>query len=188
MRSEISTPLAINPDLHRTLETSFESSMATWWLVWHMTVMINYLYNHCQADPVLKAVCNHLHGAIRESCQISAQAALVAIAAHPCMILHASPFRDCWPLSATLLSIPFVGSSHSDGQFQSSVKEATHSQEKLSEVRWLASAGSRAAQELPVPEPPSSLRNLGLLPLLLPLQPPSHSFRGWRLSCHKVPV
>ncbi len=24
-----------------------------------MTVMINYLYNHCQGDPVLKAVCNH---------------------------------------------------------------------------------------------------------------------------------
>ena len=30
-------------------------------------------------DPVLKAVCNHLHGAIRESRQTSAQAASVAL-------------------------------------------------------------------------------------------------------------
>ncbi len=76
-----------------------------------MTVMINYLYNHCQADPALKAVCNHLHGAIRESCQTSAQAASVAIAAQCRMILDASTFRDCQPLKATLLSTPFVGSS-----------------------------------------------------------------------------
>ncbi len=61
-------PLPINPDLCRALETYFESSMATWRLGWFMAVMINYLYNHYQADPVLKAVCNHLHGAIRESC------------------------------------------------------------------------------------------------------------------------
>ncbi len=72
--------LAINPDLRRALEASFEWSMATWWLGWHtsMTVMINYLYNHCQADPVLKVVCN--------------QAASVAIAAQCCMILDASAF------------------------------------------------------------------------------------------------
>ncbi len=57
-------PLAINLDLHRALETSFESSMASWRLGWHMTVLSNYLYNHCQADPVLKAVCNHLYVAI----------------------------------------------------------------------------------------------------------------------------
>ncbi len=86
-------PLAINPDLRRALEASFESSMATWQLGWHMMVMINYLYDHCQADPVLKAVCNHLHGAIRESRQTSAQAASVAIAAQRRMILNASTFR-----------------------------------------------------------------------------------------------
>ncbi len=57
-------PLDINPDLPRALEASFVSSMATWRLGWHMTVLINYLYNHCQADPVLRAVCYHLHGAI----------------------------------------------------------------------------------------------------------------------------
>ncbi len=34
--------LAINPDLRRALEASFESSLVTWWLGWHMTVMINY--------------------------------------------------------------------------------------------------------------------------------------------------
>ncbi len=85
-------PLAINPDLRTALEMSFESSMATWRLGWHMTVMINYLYNHFQADPVLKAVCNHLHGAIRESCQTSAQGALVAIAAQCRMMLDASTF------------------------------------------------------------------------------------------------
>ncbi len=111
-----------------------------------MTVMINYLYNHCQADPVLKALCNHLHGAIRESRMTSSQAALVAVVAQRRMILNASTFRDCQPLWATLLSTPFVGSSLFGGQFQSSVEEATRSQEKLTQVRQLASSGSQAAQ------------------------------------------
>ncbi len=140
-------PLAIyTPDFCRALEVSYELSMATWRLGWHMTVMINYLYNHCQDDPVLKAVCNHLHGAIRESRMTSSQAASVAIAAQRRMILDASAFRDCRPLRATLLSTPFVGSSLFGGQFQSSVKEATHSQENLTQVRRLASSGSRATQ------------------------------------------
>ena len=82
------------------------------------------------------------------------------IAAQRPMILDASAFRDCQPLRATLLSTPFVGSSLFCGQFQSSVEEAMRSQEKLSQVRHLASAGSRAAQgtsgsrapELPISE------------------------------------
>ncbi len=49
-------PLAINPDLRRALETSFEASVASLQLGWHMPVLINYLYNHCQSDPVLNAV------------------------------------------------------------------------------------------------------------------------------------
>ncbi len=118
-------PLGINPDFRRALEVPLESSMATWRLGWHMTVLINYLYNYCQGGPVLKAVCNHLHRAIRESPLTSAQVASVAIAAQRCMILNASTFRDCKPLRATLLSTPFVGSSLFGGQFQSSVKEAT---------------------------------------------------------------
>ena len=116
-------PLAINPDLRRALGASFESSVVTWQLGWHMMVMISYLYNHCQADPVLKAVCNHLHGAIRESHQTSAQGASVAIAAQRCMILDAPTFRDCRPFRVTLQSTPFVGSSLFGGQFQSSVEE-----------------------------------------------------------------
>ena len=47
-----------------TFAESWKSSMASWRLGWHMTVLISYLYNHCQADLVLKSVCNHLHGAI----------------------------------------------------------------------------------------------------------------------------
>ncbi len=86
-------PLAINSYLRRALETSFEASMAFWQLGWHMAVLINCLYNHCQADPVLKAVCNHLHGAIRESRLTSAQAASVAIAAQRSIILDASAFH-----------------------------------------------------------------------------------------------
>ncbi len=62
------------------------------------------------------------------------------------MILDASAFRVGRPLRAILLSTPFVGSSLFGGQFQSSVEEATHSQEKLSQVRRLASACSRVAQ------------------------------------------
>ncbi len=57
-------PLAINPDLRRALETSFGASVASLQLGWHMPVLINYLYNHCQSDPVLNAVCNAVHGAI----------------------------------------------------------------------------------------------------------------------------
>ncbi len=111
-------PLAINHDLRRALEASSESSMATWHLGWHMMVMINYLHNHCQADPVLIAVCNHLHGAIQESHQTSAQAASGAIAAECRMILDASAFQDCRPLRATLLSTPLVGSSIFDGGYR----------------------------------------------------------------------
>ncbi len=106
--------------------------MASWWLGWHMTVLINYLYNYCQADPVLKAVCNYLHGAIRESRLISAQAASVGIVAQRRMILDASAFQDCQPLKASILSTPFVGSSLFGGQFRSLVEEVTRSQEKLS--------------------------------------------------------
>ncbi len=91
-------------------------------------------------------MCNHLHWAIRESRLTSAQMALVAIAAQHRMILDTSAYQDCMPLRATLLSTPFVGSSLFGGQFQSSVEGAMHSQEKLSQVRRLASAGSRAAQ------------------------------------------
>ncbi len=76
-----------------------------------------YLYNYCQADPVLKAVCNHLHGAIRDSRQTSASAASVAIVVQHCMILNASVFRDCQPLRASLLATPFVGSLLFGGQF-----------------------------------------------------------------------
>ncbi len=96
---------------------------------------IDQLPVHCQDDPVLKAVCNHLHGAIRESRQTSAHAASVAIAAQRRMILDASAFRDCRPPRATLLSTPFVGSLLFGGQFQSSVEEATRSQEKFTQVR-----------------------------------------------------
>ncbi len=92
-------PLAINPDLCRALEASYESSLSTWRVGWHMTVMINYLHNHCHGDPVLKAVCNHLHGAIRESRMTSSQAASMAIVAQCRLILDASTFRDWWPLS-----------------------------------------------------------------------------------------
>ncbi len=142
--------------------------------------MINNLYNHCQKDPNLKAVCNHLQGAIRESRLTSAQAALVVIAALHCMILDALPFRDCWPLRATLLSTPFVDSSLFGGQFQSSVEEATRSQEKLSQVRRLASASSRSAQGTSGSRATqqSQKHRAAPPPLLLPLQPLSRFLQG----------
>ncbi len=163
-------PLAIYSDLCRALEASYESSMATWWLGWHMTVLINYMYNHCQGDPVLKAVCNYLHGAIQESRLTSAQGASVAIAAQCRMILDASAFQDCQPLRATLLSTPFVGSSLFGGQFQSLFEEATRSQEKLTQVRQLrakGTSGSRATQQShkhraapPPPLPPPTAQSV----------------------------
>ncbi len=142
-------------------------------------------------------------GSIRESRHTSAQAASVAIAAQRHMILDASAFRDCWPLRATLLSTPFVGSSLFGGQFQSSVEEATCSQEKLSQVRWLLSAGSRAAQgtsgsrvtqqsqkrrsvlpPLPPPTAQSVPSGDGLLAVGRASVPPSQG-GAWRLSiCH----
>ncbi len=77
-----------------------------------MTVLINYLYNHCQGDPILKAVCNNLHGAIREFRLTSAQAASVAIVAQHCMVLDPSTFRDHRPLRAMLLSTPVISAAH----------------------------------------------------------------------------
>ncbi len=59
------------------------------------------------------------------------------------------------------------------------------SQEKLRQVRQLASAGSRAAQGLPVPEPPSNLRRVELLPLLLLLQPLSRFLQGTEVQLPK---
>ncbi len=94
-RSEISVPWP----LILTLTEPWKRPLSRQW--WpgsldgiYMTVMINYLYNHCHVDPVIKTVCNHLHGAIRESHQTSAQAASVAIAAQCRMILDASTFWD----------------------------------------------------------------------------------------------
>ena len=168
--------------------------MATWRLGWHVTVMINYLYSHCQTDPVLKAVCNHLHGAIRESRQTSAQAASVAIASQRHMILDASAFQDCRPLRATLLFTPFVGSSLFGGQYQSSVEEATRSQEKLSQVRRLASVCSRAAQGTSGSRvPQQSQKRRTVPPPLLPLQPLSHFLQGMEVwlpkgACQKTGV
>ncbi len=78
----------------------------------------------------------------------------MAIAAQRRMILDASVFRDCRLLRATLLSTPFVGSSLFGGQFQSSVEEATLNQEKLSQVRRLASSGSKAVQGTSGPKAP----------------------------------
>ncbi len=60
------------------------------------------------------------------------------------------------------------------------------SQEKLSQVRRLASAGSRAVQEgTSVSRAPSNLRNVGLLPLLIPLQPLSRFLQGTEVQLPK---
>ena len=82
--------------------------LLAYWMAYDSTDQL--LYNNCLDDPVLKAVCNNLHVAIRESCLTLAQVASVAIAAQHHLVLDASTF-DCWPLRATLLSIPFVGTS-----------------------------------------------------------------------------
>ncbi len=146
-------PLAINPDPRKALETSYEASMLSWHLGWHMTVIINYLFNKCQDCPVLKAVCCNLHRAIRESHLTLAHAASVAVVAQRHMVLDVFAFHDCRPLRATLLSTPFVGTSLFGGQFQSSVEDATHIQGQLSQVRHLASVGSWAAQGTLGPRP-----------------------------------
>ncbi len=51
-------PLAIDPDFHRALETSYEASMVAW------MALVGYLYQKCQDDPVLKAACTNLAAAI----------------------------------------------------------------------------------------------------------------------------
>ncbi len=38
-------PLAINPDLHQALETSFEASMVSWHLGWHSPVLCSSILN-----------------------------------------------------------------------------------------------------------------------------------------------
>ncbi len=42
-------------------------------------VFIDSLFNKCQGDPAVKAVCSFLHGVIRESHHTSAWAASVAV-------------------------------------------------------------------------------------------------------------
>ncbi len=96
-------------------------------------VLINYLFNKCQGDLLLKAVCTSLHGAT-----------------HVYMDVDAFTYRDCQPLWAMLLSTP-VGASLFGEQFQSSVEEAMHRQEQLSQVRCLISVGSKAAEGSPPP-------------------------------------
>ncbi len=145
-------PLPINSDLRKAVETFYESSMATWRLGLHATLLSKYVYSKCGQDPVLEAVCKKLHGAIRESRQTSARGASVAIAAQRRLVVDASAFRDCRDLRSSLLATPFVGSSLFGGQFMSSVEAATRSQEQLSQARRLASAGSRAAQGSQAPK------------------------------------
>lgn len=54
-------PLGINPDLHRaSFEMSFEALMAFGYLEWHSALLISYLFDKCQDDPVLNAVCSQL--------------------------------------------------------------------------------------------------------------------------------
>ncbi len=62
-------PLPINSDLWKAVEIFYESSVVTWHLRLHVTLLSKYLHSKCGQDPVLKVVCKKIHGAIRESRQ-----------------------------------------------------------------------------------------------------------------------
>ncbi len=138
-------PLPINSDLWKAVETFYGSSMVTWHLGLHATLLSKKVHNKCIEGPVLEAVCKKLHGVIGEPPQTSACGALVAIV-DQCGLVVASAFRDCRDIWSSLLVTPFIGSSLFDGQFMSSVEAAMRSQEQLSQARGLALVGSRAAQ------------------------------------------
>ena len=139
--------LWLTPNLWKALEVSYELSMATWHLRWHMKVLSQYLHSKCRGDPVLSAVSSRLHSAVQESRQTSAQGASVAIAAQHRMVLDASPFRDSRTLRSMLLATPYVGNSLFGGQFPKAVEEATRSLEQSSQVKRLASSGSRGGRQ-----------------------------------------
>ncbi len=119
-----------------------------------------------------------MHSAIRESDQTSAQVASVTVVAQCHIVLDSSAFPNCWPLRAMLQSTPFVGTSLFGKQFQSSVEEAMRSQEQLSQVRQLASAGSKAPQGSLAPRASQQSQN----PPPSPRSPSGGYFRGWRFS------
>ena len=71
------------------------------------------------------------------------------------MVVNASnalAFRACRNLQSLLPATPFTGSSFFGGQFMSSLEAATCRQEQLSQVRCLASTGSRGAQGAQAPK------------------------------------
>ncbi len=149
VKAEGSThPLAINLDLWKAVEMFYGSSLVTWRLGWYAILLSNYLRSKCGQDPVLEGVFCKLHGAIRESHQISARGTSVAIGVQCRLVVNTSTFRDCSDLQSSLLATPFVGSSLFGGQFMFSEEAAMHSQEQLSQVRCLASAGSRSATKV----------------------------------------
>ncbi len=85
-------PLPINPDLRKAVETFYESSMVTWRLRLHATLLSKYVHSRCGQDAVLEAVCKKFHGAIREYHQTSARGVSVAIAAQRRLVVNASAF------------------------------------------------------------------------------------------------
>ncbi len=140
-RWEISTPLP----LILTFAKPWRCTMSPqWWpgilhgtrRFWSLTFLIS----------VMTIPSKSSYGAIWDSRQTSAQAAYVVVAAQRCMVLDVSVCCDCQPLSAMLSSTPSSVPRSLEDSFQSSVKEGTHNQEQLSQVRSLASPGSKTAQ------------------------------------------
>ncbi len=136
--------MPVNPDLQKAAETFYESSMASWCLGWHATLLSKYLYSKRCQGPVFEAVIRKLHGVIQRSHQTLAHGALVAIAAQRrligCRCIYFSGLQD---LRCFILASPFIDSCLFEGQFMSSM--STYSQEQLSQVKHLMSTGSNAA-------------------------------------------
>ncbi len=84
--------LPISSNLRKAVETFYESSMATWHLRLHDTLLSRCLHGKCGQDPVLEAVCKELHSAIQESRQTSARGASVSIATQRRLVVDASAF------------------------------------------------------------------------------------------------
>ncbi len=68
-------PLPTNTDLRKAAATFYESSMVTWRLGLHTTLLSKYLHSKFGQEPVMEAVCKKLHGAI----QVSRQTSLVVL-------------------------------------------------------------------------------------------------------------
>ncbi len=124
-------------ELRKAFDALYESSMASWRLGWHLTVLSQFLKQQNIQDPVTRAVISHMHSAIQESRKVSATGASSAIAASCRMVLDSPACHGWQALRPKLLGSPYGGTNLFGGSFDTHIECATRTLEQLAQVRRL---------------------------------------------------